>query len=87
MELIITLTGLLGALLLAVCGLPQAIQSFKTKTSSGVNGAFLFMWGVGEILLTVYVLGTTKDPILLMNYIFNIILIGVIAYYKTKDLK
>jgi uncharacterized protein with PQ loop repeat len=87
MDPIITLIGILGSLLLAVCGLPQAIQSFKTKTSSGVNGAFLFMWGIGEILLLVYVLGTTKDPILLLNYMFNIILIGVIAYYKIKDLK
>jgi uncharacterized protein with PQ loop repeat len=85
MELIITLTGVLGALLLAVCGLPQAIQSFKTGTSNGVNGTFLWLWGVGEILLVIYILVTTKDLILLMNYLLNIIIIGIIAYYKIKD--
>jgi hypothetical protein len=52
-----------------------------------VNGTFLWLWGVGEILLVIYVLGTNKDLILLMNYLLNILIIGVIAFYKIKDIK
>lgn len=81
----ISFIGIIGSLMLALCGLPQAIQSIKTKSSAGVNSLFLWLWGIGEILLIIYVLKTSNDFILLVNYLFNVLIIGVIAYYKIND--
>ena len=40
---------LLGSLLFALCGLPQAIQSYKDKNSDGLNWLFIIAWFFGEI--------------------------------------
>jgi len=82
---IVNIIGAIGSAMLAICGLPQAIQSVKSKSSSGISSSFLILWGVGEILVILYVLNTTKDTILLINYIFNIIIVGIIAFYKIKS--
>ena len=74
--------GILGSILLAICGAPQCYTSFKTKNSDGVSALFLWLWGVGEILILIYVMCTTMDPILIVNYVFNLIVVGIIAYYK-----
>jgi uncharacterized protein with PQ loop repeat len=82
---IINIIGTIGSAMLAICGLPQAIQSIKSNSSSGISSSFIILWGVGEILVTLYVLNTTKDTILLINYIFNIVIVGIIAFYKIKS--
>lgn len=78
----VELAGIIGSIMLAICGLPQAVQSVKNKSSGGVNSLFLWLWGVGEILMIIYVSKTIKDPILLVNYLLNLIIVGIIAYYK-----
>ena len=77
------LIGWLGGLLLALCGLPQAVQSVQQGHSQGVSELFITMWGVGEILLMVYVLRSRAKPDwpLLFNYAMNLTFIGIIAYY------
>lgn len=73
--------GWSGSILLAFCGLPQAVQSFRTGSSDGVNWGLILMWGVGEVLVLLYVLPRMDWP-LLFNYAANIVFISVIAYYK-----
>jgi uncharacterized protein with PQ loop repeat len=73
--------GWSGSILLAFCGLPQAVQSWRTGSSSGVNWGLISMWGVGEVLAMLYVLPRMDWP-LLFNYSANIVFISVIAYYK-----
>jgi len=73
--------GWVGSILLAFCGLPQAVQSYRTGSSSGVTWGLLSMWGVGEVLTLVYVLPKSEPP-LVFNYLANILFISVIAYYK-----
>jgi uncharacterized protein with PQ loop repeat len=75
--------GWIGSILLAFCGLPQAIESFKTKNSDGLTWSFLIMWGVGEIFTIIYIIPKWHWP-LLFNYTANIIFIGIILYYKIK---
>jgi uncharacterized protein with PQ loop repeat len=75
------LLGWLGAFLLAFCGLPQAIDSFKNKSSYGVTWGLLLMWGSGEIFALLYVLPTMQWP-LLFNYSANLLFLSVIIYYK-----
>ena len=74
------LIGIMGGVLLSFCGLPEAIRSIKTKTCS-IGHAMLISWGLGEILLFMYVL-PTKDLPLILNYGINVLFIGVMYFYK-----
>lgn len=75
--------GWIGSILLAFCGLPQAIESFKTKSSAGLTWGFLFMWFVGELCTFAYILPKMDLP-LMFNYSANIIFLIIIIYYKLK---
>lgn len=78
--------GWLGATLLSFCGFPQALQSYRTKSSKGISWSFLFLWGLGEILTFFYVFPKNNVLPLLMNYGFNIVFICVILYFKAKEI-
>jgi uncharacterized protein with PQ loop repeat len=78
--------GWIGGILLAFCGLPQAIESYKLGHSRGLTWGFLIMWGVGELFTIVYVIPKWHWP-LIFNYTANIIFIGIIVYYKIKPRK
>lgn len=73
--------GWIGSLFLAFCGLPQAIESFKTKSSEGITWGLLIMWILGEIFTLIYVF-SKKDIPLLLNYLMNIVFLSIIVYYK-----
>lgn len=72
--------GWISAILLAACGLPQCIKSFREKSSLGVSVMFIWMWFLGEILGLAYVLYKGDMP-LILNYSFNTIFTSVILYY------
>lgn len=75
--------GWIGSILLAFCGLPQAIESYKTKSSAGLTWGFLAMWGLGEIFTIIYIIPKWHWP-LIFNYTANIIFISIIVYYKIR---
>jgi uncharacterized protein with PQ loop repeat len=75
------LLGWLGSILLASCGIPQAWKSFKEKNSDGMAWGFLLLWGFGEIFCLGYVYDKLDLP-LLTNYAINILIVGVMFYYK-----
>lgn len=78
--------GWFGSLLLAICGLPQAIKSFKDKNSDGVSIYFILMWLLGEIFQLIYCLDKLVLPIIL-NCILNLVFVSVIFYFKVKSKK
>ena len=78
--------GWFGSILLAVCGLPQAIESYKTKSSEGLTWGFIGMWFIGEIFTIIYILPQMVLP-LLFNYTANIIFLSIIIYYKINPKK
>lgn len=78
--------GWLGSILLAICGAPQAWQSFRDKHSDGISWAFLLLWGFGEIFCLGYVYNKLDLP-LFVNYAINIIIVGVMVYYKINPTK
>jgi uncharacterized protein with PQ loop repeat len=81
--LIIESIGWLGAIFFAICGIPQAYQSWKQGSSRELSGLFLFTWTMGELLMTLYVvLKHGFDGPLLFNYIGNLLALVVIIYYK-----
>ena len=73
--------GWLGSILLAFCGLPQAIESIKTKSSEGLTWGFIGMWFIGEICTFIYILPKMDLP-LLLNYTANIIFLAIIIFFK-----
>lgn len=80
--------GWLAGLLFAFCGLPQTIQCYKQGHSRGVNGLFIWMWLIGEILMQVYVFAKHGlDLPLLVNYWINTIFVLVIVKYKYWERK
>ena len=73
--------GWLGSIALAICGLPQALQSFKEKNSNGISWGFVLLWAFGELFALAYVYNRLDLP-LLLNYATNILIVGIILYYK-----
>jgi uncharacterized protein with PQ loop repeat len=73
--------GWIGSILFAACAIPQAWMCYKQKHAHGLSWGLLMMWFWGEILTFIYVLPSGKIP-LLVNYVFNFLLLLVIIYYK-----
>ena len=70
----------IGSILLAICGLPEALRAFKNKKCD-VGWGMLLLWLLGEIFLIIFAF-QTKQYILLINYLANIAFILVMIYYK-----
>jgi len=77
----IEIIGWLGSICLAVCGLPQAWMSYRDKHSHGISWAFVLLWAFGEAFALAYVYDKLDLP-LVTNYLTNILILGVILYYK-----
>ena len=75
--------GWFGSILMAFCGLPQAIESYRTKSSKGLTWGFLIMWFCGEVATLIYLIPKMDLP-LLFNYSANIMFLLIILYYKIR---
>lgn len=73
--------GWVGSILLAFCGMPQALDSYRRKSSTGITWGFIGMWFLGELFTLIYIYPKADLP-LLFNYLINIFFISVIGYYK-----
>ncbi len=77
--------GFIGSILLAVCGIPEVVRTIKdNKCHLGWN--FLLLWFGGELFMLTYVI-PMKDLPLLLNYVFNTALVGIMLFYKIKNTK
>lgn len=77
--------GWIGSILLATCGLPQVIQTIRTKSVKGVNALFLLMWFLGEVGTLIFIFPKTDLIPLLFNYCLNTIFVFILLFYKTKE--
>jgi len=79
--------GWIGSIFFAVCALPQAIHTYRTKRSDDLSEMFLWFWFWGEVFTLAYILygdymkGTYHFP-LYFNYIFNLFLLFYLIYAK-----
>ena len=73
--------GWVGSFLFAICGAPLAYSAWKNKKSD-VDINFLTLWFFGEVLTLVYVLYTEPLLPLIANYVFNILCILIVYWYK-----
>ncbi|CAB4174966.1 COG4095 Uncharacterized conserved protein [uncultured Caudovirales phage] len=78
--------GWIGSVLFAICGLPQAIQSYNEGHSDGLNWLFILPWLFGELFTLIYIIPKGDMP-LIFNYVLNLVFLLVILYYKIKPRK
>lgn len=76
------LVGWVGAILLAGCGVPQALLCFKQGHSRGISSMFLWMWFLGEIFTFSYIIYSKGGWPLIVNYTANTIMVLLILRYK-----
>lgn len=78
--------GWIGSIAFAICGIPQAWECIRRKSTRGINPAFVSLWLIGEVCYVVSVLmkfGWVNW--MMFNYLANILSIIVIVYYLIKD--
>ena len=82
----IEFVGHLGALLLSFSSAPQLYKTFMTKDTSGLSLNMLLLWGVGCALMGIYVLYTSAQIPLLINYTFNTALVftNILLYFRYR---
>ena len=78
---VMKIIGWIGSICLAICGLPQAWDSFKKKNSDGITWGMIVLWTFGEMITMSYIVGEMDAP-LLMNYAVNVFVTSTILYYK-----
>ncbi len=78
---LLELLGWTGGILLAFCGLPEAIKAIVTHTCT-LSWPFLLMWLFGEVFVLIPVWIKIRKGWLLINYCANIIFVGIMVYYK-----
>jgi len=77
--------GWLGSFFFAICGIPQAWASYKAKNSDGISHGFLWLWILGEVFTLFYIMAQEIILVpLVANYLFNLLSLVVIVYYKYK---
>lgn len=77
--------GLIGSLLLTFCAVPELFKTLKNQKCD-LGWGFLLMWFFGEIFCLYYAFDLTEVP-LIINYSFNLILVGIMISFKKKELK
>ncbi|WP_372642227.1 PQ-loop domain-containing transporter [Ancylomarina sp.] len=79
--------GWMGSILFAICALPQAIHTFKTRKVDDLNELFIWLWFSGEVFTLWYIIiDDITNQIyhipLYFNYVFNLILLFYLIYAK-----
>jgi len=69
---LVELIGWIGGVLLATCGLPQVIHTYKVKNVDGLSLVFVLWWWLGEFLMLVYVATAAPKKPIIFNLIVNI---------------
>lgn len=77
------MSGWLGSVLLSLCALPEAWKAYKTKDCT-LTWLFLIMWGLGEVLTLIAIIGDAPLGYLILNYGSNIVFISIMIYYKWR---
>lgn len=93
--LVIETIGVIASLCFAISGVPQMIRSIKEGHSNGVSHGTIWLWLGGEALMFLYTLlsfivtntiALSPAILLMVNYGFNFIVVGIVAAYKYRDL-
>lgn len=79
--------GWIGNILFAICGVPQVIKTYRSKSAKDLSALFLWFWLMGELLTFVYIVvgdwqnGISHFP-LYFNYMVNIFMACYLIWAK-----
>lgn len=82
---ILEATGLVAAVLTTLAFLPQVIQTWRSRSTAGLNLGMLLSLATGVALWFVYGLGTGQVPVILANGA-TLMLVAVLLALKLRDL-
>jgi MtN3 and saliva related transmembrane protein len=78
--------GLIAAALTTFAFLPQVVQTWRSRSTEGLNLPMLVVMSVGIMLWTLYGFGTGQLPVLLANGV-TLLLVAVLLVMKLRDLR
>ena len=85
--MLIETIGWTGNIIFAICGLPQVVKTFRSKSAHDLSELFLWLWLIGELLTFIYILAsdwrsaTTHFP-LYFNYAVNLFMASYLIWAK-----
>lgn len=85
--MVIETIGWIGNILFAICGIPQVIKTYRSKSARDLSETFMWLWLSGEFLTFIYIAagdfetGTLHLP-LYFNYMVNIAMACFLLYAK-----
>ena len=79
------LLGWLGAIALALCGIPAACKAIRDGHARGLSTAFVALWWIGELAMLAHVIAERSGAALVANYAANAVLVSVIVFFKVRD--
>ena len=74
--------GWIGAVAFGICGLPQAVKTYRDGNADGLDITFLILWTVGELCTLYAVIVDSPRPYLIANYLANLIFLLIMWRYK-----
>lgn len=81
---LLELTGLIAACLTTFAFLPQVVQTWRSRSTEGLNLPMLVVLTVGIALWTIYGIGTRQLPVILANGA-TLCLVAVLLVLKLRD--
>lgn len=81
---LLELTGLVAASLTTFAFLPQVVQTWRSRSTAGLNLPMLVVLTTGIALWTVYGLGTGQLPVILANAV-TLCLVSILLGLKLRD--
>lgn len=84
MSSLLEFTGLVAACLTTFAFLPQVLQTWRSRSTEGLNLPMLVVLTTGIVLWTVYGLGTGQLPVILANSV-TLCLVAVLLGLKLRD--
>jgi uncharacterized protein with PQ loop repeat len=85
--MLIDVMGMIGSVMLGICGVPQLIKTVKTRKADSISWSFLLLWLAGEIILYIYIACKSPDLVLFFNYGLNIVILSIILKIKLDERK
>ena len=74
--------GYIGSIFLTINVIPELLRTVKDNRCH-IGGPMLLLWFIGEVFMTTYAIMLWNLP-LMMNYIFNFVVVVVMLGYKIK---
>lgn len=72
--------GWLSSVCLILCGIPLALDAYKSGQSN-INNIFFSLWLSGEVFGVIHTINIGDYP-LVANYSINLLILLVVLYYK-----